>query len=768
VGQHSYLTSVTVMADITTEVDVYSFAVVVGSGANTDNIADAENVPTVQASIGADATLETFANTLVEAISNATQSTVNMTGVVAGGITVGVSLADATVSPIVKASIGDGADVVALLGNITVSALETTLNGALAKVSASAGSLINGDGANVTATASADVSATVGNGATLESENTVSVNAWDDDKAVDNASSVGVGALLNIGAIFATSTASGSVSATVGDNSKSGQDIVGTASIPIGSLQISVNGTDTSTATVDLSGGGIFNGDGGVATSVSSPIFNAALEAASVDATGGVSVTASSHTYATPTTTEANGGIVDVAASTGNATLSPTTTTENYDATILAGSLTQISNSNANTTATGIGSGGGLVAIGDVTSNLTADPVVSARTGEGTQITTSGDVTINSTSNLTAASVATNNIGGGYAQGTGMATINTDNSTELFLLGGTGITAQGIVNILATSTNTVTGTTNSYGSSFIGSGDAYVTANLGYQTLTEAGQGTSIVAGNGLDIGSTTTTSGMVTAYADGEDGALGGSYNSSADLFMGSANDDSQPDLTQTAIGLAVSLKARTVDLTAATIFGNTSTSIADTAYGLEGGASAAAYADANESSNVVIATGATITGTVMVEIDATNTNTVDIATPTTYLNAIGAKSSYGETKIFGPSQFNSGEPDLSEVDAAAGATITTPALLVQALATFTTVQTSDMAFGVFGANSSHYLGTIQANRTIHWNANVVSLGSADETYLHVCRIHRFDGREHHALGLQPRPDRRRLCDGRRFKDHR
>ena len=88
-------------------------------------------------------------------------------GTAVGGLSAGVSIADATTSATVQASVDDGADIDAGK-NIDVSAtFVPSANAAKAEAIASAGSLIGGSGASATGTATADVSATVHQDATL-------------------------------------------------------------------------------------------------------------------------------------------------------------------------------------------------------------------------------------------------------------------------------------------------------------------------------------------------------------------------------------------------------------------------------------------------------------------------------------------------------------------------------------------------------------------------------------------------------------------------
>ena len=192
-----------------------------------------------------------------------------------------------------------------------------TPTGAVAVGSASGVSAATGEGANITANSSPFATSTIASGATLLTPYEVIVETHRDNLAKANASTLSVGILLNVGAVFASATASGVQEATVAAGAH-----VGTASQPVEGLSVSTLGTDQSQATVDLSGGGAFSGLGGSASATTSPMIDATL-LGDADTIGDVTVDTDSTSGTIANMTGASGGIVDVNESQATSTLEP-------------------------------------------------------------------------------------------------------------------------------------------------------------------------------------------------------------------------------------------------------------------------------------------------------------------------------------------------------------------------------------------------------------------------------------------------------------
>jgi hypothetical protein len=343
--------SLSIIATNTTGVTTRARAIAAGIGAGSGNVANSEIRPTIQASIGPNSQVLVGQNVLVSATSTG-GATANVFGVQAGAVAVGVSVADATMSPTVKAYIDSGAHVTATTGAITAQANDTE-NNAQSSGSATGVSAGTGQGAKITATAAALLDSHIGSNAIVNAGQTVSVLANGGNSASATASTLSVGILLNVAAIFATATAGGHDSAyldsgavvggapalplVAGTGNASGA-VVGTAVQKAGGLDVEATGSDGSHAQVDLSGGGAFSGQGGNATANTNPIIDTHIsDGSSVNVTGDVTVQSNSQTGGAANTQGASGGIVDVRESLANTNLTPTITTYVGQATINAG-----------------------------------------------------------------------------------------------------------------------------------------------------------------------------------------------------------------------------------------------------------------------------------------------------------------------------------------------------------------------------------------------------------------------------------------------
>jgi hypothetical protein len=330
IGQTGTVGGLDVAANSVDSVVALSSAVTAGIGSATANVADAEVTPTILASIGSNSLVDAGSPDLVDVGQNVAvtagseeEAQANASGVHVAGLTIGVSLADANLTPNVSAFIGTGANVVSTAGTITVSATQQTTNGAQASGSNSDVGVITGDGSNITAIADAKVSSDIGSGATVTTPQTVTIAADGTNIATADATTLSIGVGLNVGVVLGYAYANGSDTAYLGAGA-----IVGSPTRKGGGLVVTATGSDQSSATADLSGGGIFSGEGGTATAESEPTLNAYLDAgSSVDVTGNITVESTSMTDADGSANGRNGGIVDVNVSTSYAVVSPTLNT---------------------------------------------------------------------------------------------------------------------------------------------------------------------------------------------------------------------------------------------------------------------------------------------------------------------------------------------------------------------------------------------------------------------------------------------------------
>src|SRR5262249_26012117 len=160
-----------------------------------------------------------------------------------------------------------------------------------------------GQGARITATAAAQLDSHISN-ATVTAGQTVSVLANGGNSASATASTLSVGVLLNVAAVFATATAAGHDSAYLASGA-----VVGKINQKAGGVDVEATGSDGSQARVDLSGGGAFSGQGGNATANTNPVVDTHLsDGSSVNVTGDVTVRSNSISGGSANTKGASGG----------------------------------------------------------------------------------------------------------------------------------------------------------------------------------------------------------------------------------------------------------------------------------------------------------------------------------------------------------------------------------------------------------------------------------------------------------------------------
>ncbi len=308
------------------------------------------------------------------------------------------------------------------------------------------------------------------------------------------------------------------------------------------------------------------------------------------------------------------------------------------------------------------------------------------------------------------------------------------------------ITASGDVTLQAISSNNVVASSDSNGGGVVKFAKADTTVSIFPYTQVSVGNSAQINAGSEILVDSQTHIyAENVTATADG--GGLGVNAESDSELDL-TTPGDSNYAYTETTIGTNAALAAQNAIVQAVVSYGLVS--LADStaaAFGAKGQATAAANAE--DTSLVTIMPGATITGTNLVDIEARHDNLVVSSTANCDAKvAFGQAFATSTTNVVGPSWFNSSDPDVSEIIAAPGATIVTPNLQVSALVTFDEAVHDSHAYGGFIVGHYNYeKGQILANRTIHWNANVVSGGGNADTTL----IVNADGSVNPASNITP-----------------
>ena len=296
------------------------------------------------------------------------------------------------------------------------------------------------------------------------------------------------------------------------------------------------------------------------------------------------------------------------------------------------------------------GSSGGGVDIGGSLADAASNPSVSTYLGDSTHLTAGGNVVITATSYANASANGTN-IGAGFiAVGQGIANVAITHNDHVNVGNNDVITAQGNFILQALSNNNVVATTDSAGGGAVEIADAETTVTLYPLTSAAVGTNSQITAGSAILVNSQTNTNASnVSATANG--GGLGVNAYSNVEL-----------DLTQPVPGNPVYAYTETTIENGACPRGAKHD---DSGRGIvrpvvefdfhlrrlceKGEGDAAANAD--DTALVTIMTGATITGTDSVDIEARhdNSSVYSIASSDTAV-AAGQSFSTATTNVVGP----------------------------------------------------------------------------------------------------------------------
>ena len=377
--------------------------------------------------------------------------------------------------------------------------------------------------------------------------------------------------------------------------------------------------------------------------------------------------------------------------------------------------------------ATAIGSNGALVDIGGSDAEATSSPTISTYVDALAKISAGGNIAITSNSSANASANGTDQGGGFVAVGAGTADVTVIHQNSATVGAGAVINTPGNFTLEATSLNDVAASSQSQGGGAVDVAQADTTVSIDPETQVAVGANAQITAGAGLTVESQNNTTALnLTAKADGD--GLGINSSSDSELHMGDIASASAT--TTIATGAALLSKETTVQ--AVTSYELLSTAIAEaSAFAAKG--ESTATTDTDETSHVTIMPGAMITGTSSVNIAALLNEPLAFSESDTETNvAFGQGFATANTNVVGPSLSDPSQPDVTQIDAAPGATIVTPNLLVQALINTPFIGYGSDAYGGFIVGHYYYVhGQVVANRTIHWNADVASGGGDANTTL-------------------------------------
>jgi len=207
--------NLTVQADATNDITATSTAASAGIIAGNGSVATAEAKPIINASINSDSTLDLENDLTLEALGDV-QSSATANGTSAGGITVGISQAEATNDVNITASVG--ADTAIATGNdvninarYNIDSLDNVIDEAVkAATTGSAGALLAGIIAGATSEADSTVNVTtlISDTATIVANNTVNILAKAHNDATSNATG-------NANGLFSTNDAGSGTEAVI-------------------------------------------------------------------------------------------------------------------------------------------------------------------------------------------------------------------------------------------------------------------------------------------------------------------------------------------------------------------------------------------------------------------------------------------------------------------------------------------------------------------------------------------------------------------------
>jgi hypothetical protein len=260
--------SITAEGDISASANAKALAV--GIGAGTGNDAKVTLAPTINAAIGDTAQISTTGSVNLNAIAQ-TDAVAHTYGVNAGGLAIGVSLSEATVTPTLNASIGSGTTLIAdqsigVNARHNVNSTGDLLSGneVSATASSSGGGVLSGNGADARATMNPTLLAWVGDSTNLTAKENVNISANNINvlRADANGNSYGAAA---VGASIAVASETAHITAATGSDARI--TAAGDVTIFANHNRNSQNQTSGSiTANASSSTGGLVGGVGASAT----------------------------------------------------------------------------------------------------------------------------------------------------------------------------------------------------------------------------------------------------------------------------------------------------------------------------------------------------------------------------------------------------------------------------------------------------------------------------------------------------------------------
>jgi hypothetical protein len=262
-------------------------------------------------------------------------------------------------------------------------------------------------------------------------------------------------------------------------------------------------------------------------------------------------------------------------------------------------------------TALATGSSGSVVDANAANANISDSVSVATLINNSAAIAAGRNVNIQSTSFTGATSTATNLQGGLVTAGTANSGIGLSNTNQLKTGNNVSITAGEDVTFLAQSNQIANSSTIAKGFAGISVVRTSVGSNVNYNTLTEIGDGTRITANDTLALNAQTGTSVEARANLDGR--GLGSDSESNAVVQIGQTQASNRVN-----IGRNADLTAATLDVNA-NVTNTRANASADTQTSAAGAdADASATVNTNTSNDVLVKTGAELSATQGVNLNA------------------------------------------------------------------------------------------------------------------------------------------------------
>jgi autotransporter-associated beta strand protein len=272
-------------------------------------------------------------------------------------------------------------------------------------------------------------------------------------------------------------------------------------------------------------------------------------------------------------------------------------------------------------TSTAFGSNGAFIGVKGTAADVDSAPTLSAVVGTGAEVAALDDVRITTSANLRSTADAFNNSQGFIAVGQGEATATFDTTNTAQIGNSASVSAGDVFTMTAFSNHSAVTFADARGDGGFPRAQADAKSDIRHDTKADVGQSASISAGNSLTITSSSSTNGDATADADGDRG--GAEVDALANFDFNSTNPRgvligrvSDPALTQTFVGIGAQLAAKTVELTADVTSLDVDVNVFSDGGGFEIDSLAVARAHLFDKADVTIASQADIYGADSIEI--------------------------------------------------------------------------------------------------------------------------------------------------------